>query len=107
MPDNDVILVLITVPDSETADRIATVLIDKRLAACVSIIPGLKSVYRWKDEICRDDEFLLTVKSVSSKFELLKREILANHPYDLPEIISIKIQDGLEGYLEWVASETE
>ena len=105
--NKDVILTLVTVPDRETADRIAGNLIEKRLAACVNIVPGLTSVYRWKGEICRDDEFLLLIKTTQCIFEQLKVAVREIHPYDLPEIIAVKILDGLEAYLNWVAGETK
>ena len=102
----DVILTLVTVPDQETADRIASSFVEKRLAACVNILKGITSVYRWQDEICRDDEFLLLIKTTRNSFEQLESHVKAIHPYDLPEIIAVEIADGLETYLDWIAAET-
>jgi len=104
--DSDVILALITVPDQDTADRLANALVEKRLAACVNIIPDLKSVYRWQGDICRDDESLLLVKTVRSRFDELKAAVIELHPYKLPEIIAVDVVAGLEAYLAWVAEET-
>lgn len=107
MDDNNVILVLITVPDKETADLIASALVEKRLAACVNIVPGLTSVYRWEGKVNKDAELLLIVKTVQDSFESLKKTVKELHPHDLPEIIAVKISDGSKEYLEWITKEME
>lgn len=101
---NNPIIVLCTTPDYDCAKKIAQILVEKKLAACCNIIPGLTSVYSWKNKIQEDIESLLLIKSAKQKFELLKEEILLVHPYDLPEIISLDVSEGHKKYLEWVFS---
>ncbi|NQT34649.1 divalent-cation tolerance protein CutA [bacterium] len=102
-----ILLVQITVPDRETADSIAHALVEKRLAACVNILPGLTSVYRWKGETCKDAELLLLIKTIRSCFDSLKDVVIDLHPYDLPEIIGTDVSHGLDGYLKWVRDEIQ
>ncbi len=102
----EIIIIFITVPDIKTAEEISAVLVKKKLAACVNTIPGLTSVYMWQDEVCKDDEMLLQVKSVPEKFDLICTEVKSIHPYDLPEIIAIPVILGFQPYLDWVKNET-
>ncbi|MEZ5541475.1 MAG: divalent-cation tolerance protein CutA [Pseudomonadota bacterium] len=95
-------IALCTVPDTDHADRIAGILVEERLAACVNIIPGLVSVYRWQDGLQRDAEALLLIKTVPDAFPRLQERIRALHPYELPEIISVPIQTGQAEYLQWL-----
>lgn len=101
-----IIAVLITVPTEIIAQEIANSLLDSRLAACISYIPSVKSIYRWKGQIERSDEFLIIAKTRSSLFEELKTTAKKIHPYELPEIIAMEISHGLDGYLQWVLAET-
>jgi len=101
----DVLLVLITAPDQTSAERIATELVEKRLAACVNIIPGLTSIYRWQGEMHRDPEVLILVKTVRAAWERLQETVCNLHPYELPEIMAVEVSDGLAAYLDWVAAE--
>ena len=98
---------LCTVPDKDTATRIAGVLVAEHLAACVNIIPGIQSVYRWQGEIEHDEELLLLIKTSDAAWSLLQERILALHPYELPEIISVRIQDGHRHYLKWIINNLE
>lgn len=100
MPDHQ--LLLCTCPDDETADTIAAALVARRLAACVNIVPGLRSVYVWRDEVQRDAERLLIIKSRSDRYAALERTITEMHPYELPEIIAVPIKTGLAPYLAWI-----
>ena len=93
---------LCTVPDQETATRIAEALVTEQLAACVNIIPAIQSVYRWKDAVEHDEELLLLIKTSDVVWAELQERILALHPYELPEIISVPIQDGHSNYLNWI-----
>ena len=93
---------LCTVPDRDTATHIAEALVIERLAACVNIIPAVQSVYRWQDAIEHDEELLLLIKTSDALWSLLQERILAMHPYELPEIISVRIQDGHSNYLNWI-----
>jgi periplasmic divalent cation tolerance protein len=103
MPD-DPQIVLCTVPDRDTAEQIATALVTEQLAACVTIAPGLTSVYRWKNRIEKDAEYLLIIKTRSAVFATLKDSIRRLHPYELPEVIAVPITDGLPEYLDWIST---
>ena len=93
---------LCTVPDRDTATRIAEALVTEQLAACVNIIPAVQSVYRWQGAVEHDEELLLLIKTSDAVWALLQERILALHPYELPEIISVRIQDGHSNYLNWI-----
>src|SRR5580765_3192932 len=102
-----VVLVFCACPDEAVAERIATALVEERLAACVNRLPAVASTYRWKGEICRDSECLLLIKTTIERFDVLSERIVALHPYELPEIIAVEIARGMPAYLDWVASETK
>jgi periplasmic divalent cation tolerance protein len=104
MPDT--LLILCTCPDGESAARIARVLVEERLAACVNRVPGLTSVYRWQGEIHEDSEVLLLIKTRSELFESLRARLVALHPYDVPEVIAFDIAASHAPYLEWLRTET-
>ena len=93
---------LCTVPDKDTATRIAEALVTEQLAACVNIIPAIQSVYRWQGAIEIDEELLLLIKTSDAVWSQLQERLLALHPYELPEIISVRIQDGHSNYLNWI-----
>ncbi|MFS8137529.1 MAG: divalent-cation tolerance protein CutA [Thermomonas sp.] len=95
-----------TCPDAATAERIATALVEAHLAACVNILPGVRSIYRWQGAIERADEVLLLVKTVPDQFDHLKARLLALHPYELPELIAVETDLGHSDYLLWVAAQT-
>ena len=101
----DKIVVLSTCGSVEEAERIARGLLDKQLAACVNILPGIRSLYRWKGAIQDDQEILLVIKSSRPLFRELRAEIAKLHSYEVPEVIAIPIVDGSEGYLGWMAKE--
>jgi len=102
----DVLLILITTPDRATADLIANALVEERLAACVNIVPGIRSVYRWKGLVEQSDESLLLVKSTMSRFGDLESRVRDLHPFELPEIIAVTLVSGLADYLHWVREST-
>ena len=102
----DSLLVVTSLPDRESAEKLAALLIERRLAACVNILAPCASVYRWQGEIQRDEEHPLLIKTVQNRYAELEASICANHPYELPEIIAVPIADGLPAYLQWVESET-
>ena len=79
-------------------------LVESRLAACVNVIPGVVSIYRWKGRVHRDGESLLVVKTTVSRFKALERWIKAHHPYETPEIISLPVAAGSKDYLSWLSS---
>lgn len=101
------LLVLTNLPDREQAMELARSLIGKRLAACVNILNGCTSVYRWQEQIQTDGEVPVLIKTCAGRFAALQEEILALHPYELPEIIALSIDQGHEAYLAWIRSEVE
>lgn len=98
----DVLVVLTTAGSDEQAGRIASVLVEEGLAACVNIVSGVASVYRWKGEVTRDDERLLLVKTTEPLFEAVRVRIRALHSYELPEIIALRVAAGDDAALDWI-----
>ena len=88
------IVVLCTCPDDVVAERIASALVEERLAACVNRIPGIVSTYRWQGAVHSDREILLLIKTTREHFEALRERIVALHPYDVPEVIALTIDRG-------------
>jgi len=97
-------VVLTTAGSLEEAQRIAETLVDRRLAACVNIVPRIRSIYRWQDKVETAEEWLLVVKTTGSAFDRVRSAIKELHSYDLPECICLAIEDGSKEYLEWIAS---
>src|SRR5215469_33224 len=96
-------IVLSTAGSEEEARKIAHYLIKNELAACVNIVPQIESIYRWQGKIESSREFLLLIKTTSGNFAAVKAAIQQLHSYDLPECISVAIEDGSSDYLEWIA----
>jgi periplasmic divalent cation tolerance protein len=101
----DKIVVLSTCGSAEEAAKIARALVEKKLAACVNVMPAVRSFYRWKDVIEDELELLLVIKSSRALFNDLRVEIEKLHSYEVPEVIAVPIVDGSEGYLEWLDRE--
>ena len=89
-------------PDADTAARIARTLVDERLAACVQVLPGMTSTYRWQGDVQVDAELLLLAKTVSARIDAVKARIAALHPYEVPELLVFEAVDGAPGYLAWL-----
>lgn len=100
------ILVLTTVPEAKSGEKIARALVKERLAACVTISPAVRSVYRWEGKICEETEFVLLIKSRAALFDRLEAGIKKIHPYKVPEIIALPIEKGSGDYLAWLDEET-
>ena len=100
---NDPIIILTTVSSKKEAELIGSKLIDKELAACVNIIPNIKSIYRWEGKINKDSEYLLIIKTVKRAEEDVFENIRKLHSYDTPEMISIPITGGEKNYLNWLS----
>ena len=96
------ILVLSTTDTLELARKIANALVEEHEAACVNIIPGVRSVYRWEGSLCDEAEFLLLIKSTSEKFESIRSRIRLLHTYQVPEVIAVPITAGDPLYLAWL-----
>lgn len=100
-------IVLCTVPDADSGRRIATRLVEYGLAACVNLLAGVESIYRWQGEVQQDDETLLVIKIRAVDYPEVEAAILELHPYELPEIIAVPLGGGLPAYLEWVSKHGE
>ena len=99
-------IVLSTIDDVQKAQELATTLVNRKLAACVNIIPSVWSVYHWQGTVEKAVENLLIVKTSKGRLEELVEELRELHPYDLPEIIALPVETGLPEYLRWVETET-
>ncbi|MDH3588637.1 MAG: divalent-cation tolerance protein CutA [Gammaproteobacteria bacterium] len=100
------LLIFCTCPDQSTAGRLAGELVERRLAACVSQLPGLISTYRWQEKLAHDEEVLLMIKTTKARYADLEQTLAELHPYELPEILAVPVNAGLSGYLDWVAQST-
>ena len=99
-------LVYVTAPNEEVAEELAKLVVSKKLAACVNILPSIKSVYIWEEKLESQPEVLLVIKTRRSRFDELESTICENHPYDVPEVILTEINDGSENYLNWLLNQT-
>jgi periplasmic divalent cation tolerance protein len=96
------IIVLSTADTPELAEKIAAALVDAREAACVNIVPGIRSIYRWEGKVCNESECLLLIKSSADQFAAIQRRIRLLHSYQVPEIIALPISEGDPEYLKWL-----
>lgn len=94
-----------TCPDAAIASSIADALVGERLAACVSVLPGVRSVYRWQGAVERADEVQLLVKTTAARMPALAQRIAALHPYELPEVVAVEVAAGLPAYLAWISAQ--
>ena len=101
------LLVLTNLPDRAAAERLADLVVERRLAACVNILAPCRSVYRWKGAVQHDEEHPILIKTTTERYPELEKALRAGHPYELPEIVAVPIERGLPAYLEWLASETK
>ena len=99
-------VVLVTAGSREDAEKIASTLVEERLAGCCNIVPRVRSVYRWKGKICRDEETLLLIKTRRGRLAKLRARVVELHSYEVPEIIALPIRDGHRPYLDWLGQET-
>jgi len=97
------LVVITTLPDRASAERLARTLVERRLAACVNLLAPCRSVYRWEGAVQQEDEHPLLIKTTAARYAALEEAIRADHPHDVPEIIALPVERGLAGYLEWVA----
>ena len=104
--NTDVRVVLCTVPSRDVAERLAHSLLEEKLVACVNVLPGVRSMYRWQGAIEEAGELLLLMKTASDRYDALEERIRELHPYDVPEVLAVDVADGSAGYLAWVLGET-
>lgn len=102
--ENDVILVLSTASSEKEAMMIAQALVEHELAACVNVVPAIRSIYRWKGKIWNEVENMLFIKTTSPQLEELKKMLKELHSYELPEVLALKIDDGEKNVLNWIGS---
>ena len=100
-------IVLSTAGSEQEAHKIAHILVERRLAACVNILPQVQSIYRWKDEIESAQEWLLLIKTRADKFPAVRDAIAELHSYEVPECIVVEIEDGSLSYLQWLEKATQ
>lgn len=104
-PATDALIVYCTCPERD-ADTLATVLVDAQLVACVNIVPGVKSVFRWQGRVQRDTESLLIIKTTRHRYAELEEALRDRHSYELPELLAVPVQAGLPAYLDWINTST-
>ncbi|MFN7975030.1 MAG: divalent-cation tolerance protein CutA [Acidobacteriota bacterium] len=102
----DVRVVFSTVGSEADAARIAEALVNEHLVACVNVISGVRSIYRWKGVIQRDDELLLVIKTARDRLEAAMTRLKELHPYEVPEMVVLPVEGGHGPYLDWVRDET-
>ena len=103
----EVLILVCTCPDAATARRLAGGLLERKLAACVNILPEIRSMYCWQGELHDDGEALMVVKTVQQAYAEVEAWLLQHHPYDVPEVLAVQVQAGSATYLEWVQNEVE
>jgi periplasmic divalent cation tolerance protein len=99
------VVVLSTAGSMDVARKIAAALVESRQAACVNIVPGIRSIYRWEEKTCDEGEWLLVIKSVAANLDAVRATIRSLHTYDLPEVIALSSAGGDPEYLAWIARE--
>lgn len=104
---SDYMLGFCSCPDPETGREIAMALVERRLAACVNVLPGVTSVYRWLGEVEHAEECLLVIKTHWEAYAELENTIQELHPYELPEVVAVNIEEGLPEYLAWISTNVE
>jgi periplasmic divalent cation tolerance protein len=99
---NGPVVVLSAIGTPLDAEKIARALVEERLAACVNVVPGVMSVYRWKGVVEKENELMLVIKTTGERVEHLKARLLELHPYELPEVVVIPVVGGHKAYLDWL-----
>lgn len=102
----DAIEVHVTMPDAERATSLARALVDEGLAACVNVVPGVRSIFRWEGKVEESDEVLCLIKTRAEIFDRVRRRVAELHPYEVPEILSFAVDDGSPTYLDWLRAAT-
>ncbi len=102
-----IVVVFSTFPNADKAAEVARVLVGEQLAACVNLAPAVRSIYRWKGELCDDTETLAIIKTTAERQDAMIARLVALHPYEVPEAIAVPVIGGHAPYLAWIAAETE
>jgi len=105
MTPSEARIVLMTAPDAEVGAGLGRVLVEERLAACVNLLPGVRSIYRWEGRIEEEGEVLLVAKTTRDRCEALAARVEALHPYELPEVVVLPVAGGSHRYLAWILAE--
>jgi len=100
--DGQAMIVLVTAGSAENAEAIARALVSERLAACVNVLSGLRSIYQWQGDVKSDAEWMLVIKTERSRFEAVEARVRSLHAYELPEVIAIDVVKGSAPYLDWL-----
>ena len=100
----DALVVLVTVPNAAAADKLGEALVGERLAACVNVVGGVRSIYRWQGAVEKSDELLCVCKTTRAGFERLRARVVELHPYELPEVVALPIELGHAPYLDWITA---
>lgn len=100
-----VLAVLSTAPDAQVAERIGSALVDERLAACANVVEGVTSIFRWKGATQREREVLMILKTTAEVVDRLRERLVELHPYEVPEVLALGVDEGHEPYLQWVRDE--
>jgi periplasmic divalent cation tolerance protein len=98
----ETVVVLVTAPSAEKAVEIARTLVEEKLAACGSVVPGVRSIYRWEGKVHDDAEALLVLKAPRKRLQELTDRVVQLHPYEVPEVVGIPIEGGNERYIDWI-----
>ena len=98
----ETLVVLVTAPDAEQAAAIARTLVEEKLAACGNVVPAIRSIYRWGGEVRDDAEALLILKVPAKRLQELSDRVVALHPYEVPEVVALRIEGGNERYIDWI-----
>jgi periplasmic divalent cation tolerance protein len=98
----DKLIVFVTCEGKEQAAALAAALVEGKLAACVNVLPGIQSCYTWEKKLTWSEEVLLLIKTTKSRFTQMQEKILEMHTYEVPEIVGVEIEDGLDKYLDWI-----
>ena len=101
---DEVLLVLSTWPDVERARAAAQILVEEKLIACANLLPGVESIYRWQGEVEQSGEVLMFIKTTSNRYGALAKRVRDLHTYEVPELIALRVSEGLADYLRWVAA---
>jgi periplasmic divalent cation tolerance protein len=102
----DAMLVFTTLPSAEAAAELAKAVVGEKLAACANLLPAVRSIYRWQGRVQDESEVLVLFKTRQEHFERLKARLLELHPYEIPEVLAVPVEQGYQAYLDWLGQET-